>query len=65
MFSKGQIIFAVLFFIAFVVGISFAYFKDKSSNKALFKGSYKILIFILFVFIALFVLVKLKHLIFP
>jgi hypothetical protein len=65
MFSKGQIIFAVLFFIAFVVGISFAYFKDKSSNKDLFKGSYKILVFILFVFIALFVLVKVKHLIFP
>jgi cytochrome bd-type quinol oxidase subunit 1 len=65
MFSKGQLIFAIVFFVAFVVGISFAYFKDKSSNKDLFKGSYKILLFILFVFVALFALVKLKHLIFP
>jgi hypothetical protein len=65
MFSKGQIIFAVVFFIVFVVGISYAYFKDKIGNKDFFKGSYKILVFILFVFVALFGLVKLKHLIFP
>jgi hypothetical protein len=64
MFSKGQIIFAIVFFLAFVIGISFAYRKDKQSNKDFFKGSYKILIFVLLVFFILFGLVKLKHLLF-
>lgn len=65
MFSKGQLIFALLFFIAFVIGISIAYRKDKKENVFLFKGSYKILVFIAFVFFALFGVVKLKHLFFP
>lgn len=60
MFSKGQIIFAILFFIVFVVAITFAYRKDKSKNAAYFKGSYKVLLFAVFVFIALFAFVKLK-----
>ncbi len=64
MFSKGQIVFAVLFAVTFIVGISYAYFKDKLTNKQLFKGSYKILLFIVFVFVALFGLVKMKHLLF-
>lgn len=65
MFSKGQLIFAIVFFVAFVIGITFAYRKDKGDNKALFKGSYKILLFSLFVFFALYGLVKLKHYIMP
>jgi hypothetical protein len=65
MFSKGQIIFAILFFVAFVIGITWAYMKDKKRNKLLFKGSYKILLFVLFIFFALFGAVKMKHLFFP
>jgi hypothetical protein len=61
MFSKGQIIFAGLFFLSFVIIIIFAYRKDKATNKNLFKGSYKVLLFALFVFFALYGLVKLKH----
>lgn len=65
MFSKGQIIFALLFFIAFVISITWAYQKDKKKNILFFKGSYKILLFVLFVFFALFGIVKIKHLFFP
>ncbi len=64
MFSKGQIAFAVFFAVVFIAGISYAYIKDKFGNKEFFKGSYKILLFVVFVFIALFGLVKLKHLFF-
>jgi hypothetical protein len=64
MFSKGQIIFAVLFFIGFIIAITWAYSKDKKGNQNFFKGSYKILIFIIIVFVLLFSLVKLKDLFF-
>jgi cytochrome bd-type quinol oxidase subunit 1 len=50
MFTKGQIIFAVLFFISFVVATYFAYKGDKNLHQKYYKGSYKILIgFILFI----------------
>ncbi len=65
MFSQGQLIFALIFFIAFVFGITLAYRKDKGSNKTLFKGSYKVLLFAVLVFFALYGLVKLKHLLSP
>jgi hypothetical protein len=61
MFSRGQIIFAILFFITFIVAISWAYIKDKKGNTAFFKGSYKVLLFIILVFFLLFGLVKMKH----
>jgi hypothetical protein len=64
-FTKGQGYFALFFFISFLIGIIFAYRKDKGVNKVMFKGSYKILMFALFVFIALFTVVKLKHYFFP
>lgn len=65
MFSKGQLIFALIFFLMFVIGIIWAYSKDKGNNKTLFKGSYKILLFALFIFFALYGLVKLKHFLVP
>ncbi len=65
MFSRGQIIFALLFFVAFVIGITWAYAKDKNQNKLFFKGSYKVLLFVVFIFFALFGAVKIKHLLFP
>jgi len=64
MFSRGQLIFALVFFLTFLVGIIWAYRKDKGDNKILFKGSYKVLLFALFIFVALYGIVKLKHLLF-
>ena len=61
MLSKGQIIFAIVFFVAFVIAITWAYTKDKQGNRAFFKGSYKVLLFIVLVFFLLFGIVKMKH----
>lgn len=50
MFSTGQLVFAALFFVAFVIAAYFAYKGDKSLHQKFYKGSYKILIgFILFI----------------
>ena len=50
MFSQGQIIFGVLFFIAFVITAIFMYRKDLATHKLYYKGSYKVLIgFLIFV----------------
>ncbi|PXY45947.1 hypothetical protein [Flavobacterium hydrophilum] len=52
MFSQGQLIFAVCFFIAFVIVMVFAYRKDLALHKIFYKGNYKVLIgFLLFIFI--------------
>ncbi|MEO1030598.1 hypothetical protein [Winogradskyella sp.] len=44
MFSTGQLIFAILFFIAFVIAIAYQYRKDKKVHKAYYKGTVWILI---------------------
>jgi len=50
MFSTGQLIFALLFFFAFVIIIFFSYRKDKKLHKKHYKGSLWILVgFIVFV----------------
>lgn len=50
MFSTGQLIFAAIFFICFVIAMYIAYGKDKSLHQKFYKGSYKILIgFIIFI----------------
>lgn len=52
MFSQGQLVFAVCFFVAFVIVIIFAYRKDSKLHKVFYKGNYKILIsFVLFIVI--------------
>lgn len=58
--GKGQIIFAIVFFIAFVVAMLWAYRKDKTINNIYFSKSYKILLFIILLLVVLFVFVKLK-----
>ena len=56
MFSKGQIVFAVLFAISFVVAIVMAFKKERAQHQKNFKGVLKLLIgFILFILL-LFVL---------
>lgn len=50
MFSTGQLIFAALFFVAFVIATTYAYKGDKQLHQKFYKGSYKILIgFIVFI----------------
>jgi cbb3-type cytochrome oxidase subunit 3 len=44
MFSSRQLIFAIIFIIAFTGIIVFSYKKDKKSLPSYYKGSYKILI---------------------
>lgn len=50
MFSQGQLVFAGLFFVAFVIAMIYAYRKDLMLHKVYYKGNYKILIgFIIFI----------------
>lgn len=44
MFTTGQLIFGLLFFIAFVVAIAYQYRKDRNIRKTHYKGSVWILI---------------------
>ncbi|WP_242086674.1 hypothetical protein [Aestuariivivens sediminis] len=53
MFSKGQIIFGVLFFIVFVIVIAMTYKKDLQLHKRFYSGS----IWILIAFIAFILLI--------
>ncbi len=57
MFSFGQLIFALLFVIAFTLIIILSYRSDKKKQPNYFKGSYKIVIGFLIAFSAL-VLIK-------
>jgi hypothetical protein len=62
MFSQGQLIFAVCFFIAFVIAMVFAYRKDAGLHKVFYKGNYVILLgFIAFILILFGIKIYLKH----
>lgn len=56
MFSKGQLVFAIIFIVLFVGGMIYAYRKDIAKNKAYFKGTYKILLVFLVIYLAYFLL---------
>jgi len=58
MFSNGQKIFAVLFILTFLVTISYQFYKDRKQNKALFKGTYWVLITIVGVIVGYVILQK-------
>jgi len=52
MFSTGQLIFAVVFFIAFIIIIVFTYKKDKKRHERSYAGVKNVLIsFVLFIII--------------
>jgi len=57
MFSFGQLIFGLCFFIVFIGVIIYSYKKDKKNQPKYFKGSYKILLGFLIAF-SLLVLIK-------
>ena len=54
MFSKGQLIFGILFFIVFAIFVGLSYRKDLNLHKKYYKGSIWILVgfiaFIIFLF---------------
>ena len=56
MFTTGQLIFAILFFLAFVVIIFFSYRKDLSLHRKYYKGTLYILIGFIFFIVLLFVI---------
>jgi heme/copper-type cytochrome/quinol oxidase subunit 2 len=57
MFSKGQLIFAIGFVIAFTVFVVWSYQKDQKKNPTYFKGSFWVLIGFI-VFVSLLLLLK-------
>ena len=56
MFSSGQSVFALLFLIVFTIIIIYSYRIDKKNQKEYFKGSYKVIFFILSIIISLFLI---------
>ncbi|AOC95922.1 hypothetical protein BB050_02828 [Flavobacterium anhuiense] len=56
MFSQGQLLFGVCFFIAFVIIMIFAYRKDLKLHKVFYKGNYKVLLAFLLFIVLLFVI---------
>jgi preprotein translocase subunit YajC len=61
MFSTGQLIFAILFAIAFIIIMFFSYRKDKKLHKKHYKGSIWVLVgFIVFVLLLLGIKIYLK-----
>ena len=62
MFSQGQLVFAVCFFVAFVIAMIYAYRKDAKLHKIFYKGNYKILIgFVVFILILFFIKIYFKR----
>ncbi len=62
MFSTGQLIFAGLFIIAFIIIMIFSYRKDINLHKKYYKGSIYILLgFIIFILLLFFIKTRLNH----
>lgn len=62
MFSTGQLIFAGLFVIAFIIIMIYSYRKDIRLHQKYYKGSIFVLIgFIIFILILFFIKSKLNH----
>lgn len=57
MFSTGQLVFALLFFIAFVVAMVISYRKDVKIHQKYYSGNFKVLIGF-FAFIVLLFVIK-------
>ncbi len=62
MFSKGQMIFAGLFFITFIIAMIYAYKEDKTLHNKFYKGNYKILLgFFGFIIILFLIKIFFRH----
>lgn len=60
-FSTGQLTFALIFLVAFVLLMIFAYRKDARINRIHYKGAYKVLIAIGLVFAIVYALIRILH----
>lgn len=60
-FSDGQLIFAALFFVAFVVLVGRSYRIDSKKNKELFKGWWKVVLAIVAVLFMFYLVVRNLH----
>lgn len=60
-FSKGQLIFASIFLLLFVILMIFAYKSDKDVNRVYYKDVWKILLAVLAIFGVIISLVKILH----
>ncbi len=58
MFTKGQLIFAIAFIIIFTIIIIYSYRQDRKNQKEYFRGSFKIILFIVGLTISLFLIKK-------
>ncbi len=62
MFTKGQLIFAGIFIVAFIIAMVYSYGKDKILHNQFYKGNYKILLgFFAFIFILFIIKIFFKH----
>jgi uncharacterized membrane protein YtjA (UPF0391 family) len=62
MFTKGQLIFTLIFIVIFIIGMVWSYRKDAFLIKLHFKGASKTLLVIGILLIVLFLFVKMRHL---
>ncbi|MFQ3351263.1 MAG: cytochrome bd-type quinol oxidase subunit 1 [Candidatus Marivariicella framensis] len=56
MFSTGQLIFAACFVVVFTFIIIYSYRKDRKDQKEYFKGSFKIILFMIGLIFSLFLI---------
>lgn len=63
MFTTGRLIFTILFIIAFILVLIYAYRKDLKINRRHFPQTYRVLLSIILITIVLFLVVKFKYLI--
>ena len=61
MFSSGQKTFALIFIIGFVIIISYQFYKDRKKNKAMFKGTYWVLLAVIAIMVGYTLLSKFLH----
>jgi hypothetical protein len=61
-FSRGQIIFAISFAVIFILGLIWAYRKDKVVDRLYFKGvAWKLLLVIISAYSFIFLIIKIIH----
>lgn len=58
MFTSGQLIFALAFVIIFTLILVYSYAQDRKNQKEYFKGSFKIILFMICLTISLFLIKK-------
>ena len=61
MFTKGRIIFIIVFVLLFVIFLIWSYRKDIKEHASVFKGSKRVLVIVLTFFIAFIALIRLMR----